>query len=95
MLDVFPDSKFNAIIANPPFAKNQDIDHIKIMYNALATGGRMVTISSQHWAHSKNKKETEFRDWLNEVSAEVIEIEKGRFKESGTLVGAYIIVIDK
>ena len=95
LLEVFPDSRFNAIIANPPFSKNQDIDHIRLMYDVLEDGGRMVSIASGHWKDSSNKKETAFRQWLQEVGAELTEIERGRFKESGTLVGGYIIVIDK
>ena len=86
---------FDYIIANPPFSKNQDIDHIKEMYNRLKYGGRMVTISSKHWLHSSNKKEMEFREWLSGVKASIEEIDKGEFKESGTMVGGLIITINK
>lgn len=86
---------FDRIIANPPFAKNQDIDHIKKMYDRLKPGGRLVTISSKHWQHSSNKKETEFKQWLNDVDASIEEIEAGAFKESGTVVGGLIITINK
>ncbi len=34
-------------------------------------------------------------DWLYEVGAEVIDIPRGEFKESGTMVGGKIIVINK
>lgn len=85
--------KFDKIIANPPFSKNQDIDHIRKMYDLLKPGGRIVTIASKHWQQSNNKKETEFRNWL--LGTEIIEIEKGAFKESGTEIAACIIIIDK
>lgn len=85
----------NKIIANPPFSKNQDIDHIYKMYECLNEGGRIVTIASKHWQISNNKKETEFRNWLESVDAYIEEIPAGKFKESGTLVGANIIVINK
>lgn len=87
--------KYDRIIANPPFSKNQDIDHIYKMYEVLAEGGRIVTIASNHWITSHNKKEKAFRDWLKEVDADLFEIERGRFKESGTLVGATVIEINK
>jgi phospholipid N-methyltransferase len=86
---------FDVIIANPPFSKNQDIDHIKEMYNRLKPGGRIVTISSKHWRYSNNRKETEFKEWLSEVNASVEEIEPGAFKKSGTEVGGLIITINK
>lgn len=86
---------YDRIIANPPFSNNQDIDHVKKMYECLKTGGRMVTITSKHWELSSNRKETEFRNWLEEVDAEVYDIEKGSFKSSGTMVGGFILVIEK
>lgn len=86
---------YDRIIANPPFSNNQDIDHVKKMYECLKPGGRMVTITSKHWELSCNRKETDFRDWLEEVDAEVYEIENGSFKSSGTMVGGYIVIIEK
>lgn len=87
--------QFDIIIANPPFAKNQDIDHIYKMFECLKSGGRIVSIASKHWEYSANKKETEFRNWLNNLNAEVIPIKPGAFKESGTMVGGKIILINK
>ena len=86
---------YQYIVANPPFSKNQDIDHIRNMYQFLNDGGRLVSIASNHWRDAVNRKETEFRDWLKDVNAEIHEIECGTFKSSGTLVGACIIVINK
>lgn len=87
--------KHDRIIANPPFSNNQDIDHIKEMFFHLKKGGRLVSIASKHWQLSNNKKETEFREWLELVNAEIIEIPAGAFKESGTNISSVIIVIDK
>ncbi len=86
---------FDRIIANPPFTKNQDIDHVRKMWEVLKPGGRIVTCTSKHWEHSNNKKEKAFREWLQEIGATVHPIEAGAFKESGTMVGTNILVIDK
>lgn len=43
-----PFHRFDRIIANPPFAKNQDIDHIYKMWEVLKPGGKIVTIASKH-----------------------------------------------
>ena len=86
---------FDQIIANPPFSKNQDIDHIRKMYECLKEGGRMASIASKHWQISSNKKETDFREWLNDVGAEIIDVEAGEFKESGTNIATCIIAINK
>ena len=87
--------KYSKIIANPPFTKNQDIDHIYKMYECLAVGGRLVSIASESWVNGTQKKQVEFREWLNNVNAEVLDIERGAFKESGTMVGGKIIIINK
>lgn len=87
--------KFDRIIANPPFKNNLDIDHIRKMYECLKVGGRLVTIASKHWQLSKNRKETEFRNWLKELKADIEEVPSGKFNESGTSVATVIIVINK
>lgn len=89
------DETFDRIIANPPFTKNQDIDHINNMFQGLKSGGRIVSIASKHWQFSGNKKEVEFKEWLGDINADIYEIERGRFKEAGTMISCCIIVIDK
>ena len=86
---------YSKIIANPPFTKNQDIDHLKEMFEVLGRGGRLVCITSESWVNGSQKKQVAFRDWLEELDAEVIDIEKGAFKESGTMVGGKIVVVNK
>jgi len=86
---------YSKIIANPPFTKNQDIDHLKEMYNCLSNGGRLVCITSESWVNGSQKKQVEFKNWLSEINAEIHDIEKGTFKESGTMVGGKIVVINK
>ena len=87
--------KYTAIIANPPFSKNQDIDHVRAMWDCLLPGGRIITIMSKHWQMSSNKKETEFREWLDKIEATTYPIESGGFKSSGTMVEATIVEIYK
>lgn len=85
---------FDKIIANPPFSKNQDIDHIEKMWSVLRPGGRIVSVASKHWQLSKNKKEKQFREFV-EKNGHVQEIESGAFKDSGTMVASCVIVLDK
>ena len=94
-LEASQERKYSRIIANPPFTKNQDIDHVRKMYDVLAPGGRIVTVTSKHWQLSGNKKETEFRDWLNRLGATIEDVPAGTFKESGTMIESLIVVIDK
>lgn len=87
--------RYDKIIANPPFTKNQDIKHIREMYKRLSVGGKLVSIASEHYLHSSNSLETKFQEWLDAVEAIVSEVKRGEFKESGTMVGGVIICITK
>lgn len=87
--------RYERIVANPPFSKNQDIDHIYHMANQfLKFGGRLVSIAGKHWQISSNKKEVQFWEWLNEINAVIIDLPVGEFKESGTTIATCIIIID-
>ena len=51
---------YTKIIANPPFSGNQDIDHVRLMYERLEEGGTLAAITSQHWKFASEKKCVEF-----------------------------------
>jgi len=87
--------RFNKIIANPPFNKNQDIDHIYKMWDLLEPKGRIVTVCSNHWTFANGKKEKTFREWVEEVEGVTYPLDSGKFKSSGTMVSSQILVIDK
>ena len=87
--------KYTKIIANPPFSGNQDIDHVRLMYDRLEEGGVLAAITSRHWKFAYEKKCVDFREWLEEVHGEVFEIGSGEFKESGTAVSTMAVVIHK
>lgn len=85
--------KFDVVIANPPFSKNQDIEHF---YKMLAHAKkRVISVMSKHWQHSTFKKETEFRGFLASHNAQIIDIDAGAFKESGTMISSCIVILDK
>lgn len=86
---------YDVVIANPPFTKDQDIDHVKHMWEMINDKGIVVSIMSQSWLKGRKKKQVEFRKWLKELGAEVIELSSGEFKESGTDIATCIVVLDK
>lgn len=90
-----PGILYDRIVANPPFTKNQDIDHILKMYSVLKPGGIMVTLSSPSWQYGSQKKQVEFKKWLKEVNAYLQDIPEGAFKESGTSIRTILIKIVK
>ena len=94
-LEFHPGKKYDLIIANPPFSKNQDIDHVRKMYSLLKEGGQLITISSTSWTFGSQKKQVEFKNWLeNDVVGDWIDLDRGSFKSSGTNVPGVLITIN-
>ena len=88
-------SKYDKIIANPPFSNNQDIEHVKLMYSRLKEGGTLAAITSAHWIIGQESKCKEFREWLDSVNGEKYDINEGAFKESGTNIKTIAVIIHK
>ena len=86
---------FTHVIMNPPFSRQQDIDHIVLASELLAPGGTLVSVASTSWQWRDNSKSQAFRDWLSTFNAEVEEISAGAFKESGTMIPTVIIKLIK
>jgi len=87
--------QFDRIVANPPFTKNQDIEHLRKMYDHLKEGGVMVCFTSISWKIGSMKKQLEFSTWLENLDYNQEKIEAGEFKESGTQVATMMITIRK
>ena len=83
------------IIMNPPFTRQQDIDHIFHAYDMLREGGTLVSVCSTSPFFRDSKKAEKFRWFISTVNAEVFDLEPGEFKESGTMVASKIIKIQK
>lgn len=88
-------SPWSRIVMNPPFSRQQDIDHILTAYNILAPGGILVSIVSESPFFRQNKKSADFRELLGKHEAEIIPLDEGAFKESGTMVRTRIIKMRK
>lgn len=87
-------TKYDRIIANPPFAKKQDIAHVEHMLKFIKPGGRLVSVMSNGWRNNSDKKSVAFREFIEDIDARVIDIDAGEFKSSGTNIATCIVVID-
>ena len=59
--------QYDRIVMNPPFSKNQDIEHVEKAYELLKPGGKLVSIMGEGAFFRQGKTETAFREWLDEV----------------------------
>jgi hypothetical protein len=86
---------YNRIIMNPPFERQQDLDHIRHAYKLLAPCGALVSVLSPSFEFRSDRKSTEFRAWLDEVNATWENLPDGAFKASGTGVSTRLLVIER
>jgi predicted RNA methylase len=77
---------YDYTIINPPFERQQDIDHVIHSYKFLKPGGTLAAIMSGSVSFRTNKKSVEFREFLSSLGAELVENEPDAFKSSGTMV---------
>ena len=71
--------KFPRVVMNPPFEKGQDMEHIRLAYDLLSPGGRLVSIISPGAFFRENSREREFRAWLDRLDHEVHDLPEGSF----------------
>lgn len=81
------------VVMNPPFTKNQDIKHVRRALTWLAPKGRLVAIMAG------NTERRQFQDFLGFVRTfgtyEILPLERGAFRESGTMVSTIILIVDQ
>ncbi|MBK7380594.1 MAG: methyltransferase [Ignavibacteriales bacterium] len=85
--------RYDKVVMNPPFSKQQDIDHILHAFKGLKKDGILVAVLSESPFFRNNKKSIEFREWLAKNEAEIIDLEAGAFSTSGTNVKTRIVKI--
>lgn len=93
-LDVAPEPRYDRIIMNPPFARQQDIDHVRHAWTMVKPGGKLVAIMSASVDFRSNRKTQEFREFL-EQHGRLRKNPEGSFKESGTMASTVTVVLDK
>lgn len=98
-LETRPMSAPDKVVMNPPFEKGQDIDHVRHAFEIVKPGGRVVAIMSEGVFFRSGKKETAFREWLEEVGGTSVRIPSGAFTGAGafrqTGVATRMVTIDK
>jgi predicted RNA methylase len=84
---------FDAVIANPPFSKQQDIRHVRHMAKFVRPGGRIVSVMGAGVLFRTTNITKEFRTWVDSVDGEIEELPEGTFKAEGTMARAVVVTI--
>lgn len=86
--------QYDAVVMNPPFSGQTDIDHVLHAALYLKEGGRLVSIMSQGVQSRTNRKAEDFRAWVKAHGGQFYSVDDGAFAQSGTMVRVCILVVD-
>lgn len=93
-LDVDPIPIFDRVVMNPPFAKQQDIEHVTHALKFLKPGGRLVSIMASGVTFRENRRTTDFLSLIDGRSR-IISNPEGSFKLSNTMVNTVTLIADQ
>lgn len=89
-----PVPRFDGVVMNPPFAKQDDLRHVLHAFKFLRPGGRLVAIMSNSVMFRDNKLTTDFRQFVAAHDGTMEALPEGSFKSSGTGVNTCIVTIN-
>lgn len=69
-LETTANGEYDAVLMNPPFSNDMDIDHVMHAYEHLKPGGTLVAIVSSMAGERSNKKNKAFAEFLQAHDAE-------------------------
>lgn len=90
-LTVDPMPIFDAVVMNPPFEKQRDIDHVLHAFRFLKPGGSMTAIMSGGITYRTNRKTLDFRAFLDRYDASIEDNPRDAFHASGTSVATVTV----
>lgn len=86
-----PTPIYDAVIMNPPFDRERDIDHVSHALKYLKPGGVLVAIMSAGTEFRTTKKSQAFQALMTRMNARFFDLPPGSFSEQGTNVNTVIL----
>jgi predicted RNA methylase len=77
---------FDVIVANPPFTRDADADHVMHILQFLAPGGVLSVVTSPRWRSAERGRAQKLRALVESTGATVRVLPAGSFKAAGTSI---------
>jgi len=84
--------EYDVIVANPPFTRQQDIDHINHMLTIAKR--RVVSVASSSVLFRDNQKTVSFREKIESLGGTITPLPDNSFSKSGTNVSTCVVCVD-
>lgn len=92
-LQIAPIRKYDRVVMNPPFSRQQDIKHVTHALKFLKSGGRLVSVMSAGVTFRRDRLTNDFRALVESSDGEIAPLPDGAFRESGTMVNTVIVTL--
>lgn len=89
-----PGRIYDRVVANPPFSRQQDIDHVMHAASLIKPGGRLTAIMSAGVTFRSDRKTTLFQEWLRDHNGQTHANPEKAFASSGTMVRTVTVTAD-
>lgn len=86
---------FDCVVMNPPFARQQDIDHVRHALAFVRIGGAVVSVMSAGVTFRQDRKATAFRQFVRDNDGTITTLPEDSFAESGTKVRTVVVSMRK
>ena len=90
-----PTAAFDRVVMNPPFARQQDVDHVCHALGFLVPGGRLVAVMSAGTLFRRNRKAQSFRILLDSLNGTMTRLPEDAFAVSGTNVHTVVVTANR
>jgi type I restriction-modification system DNA methylase subunit len=89
-----PNSSFDRVVMNPPFAGQDDIRHVMHAFKFLKPSGRLVAIMAASVLFRANKATEDFRAFVDRHNGTIERLPEGAFLSSGTAVKTCLVTLE-
>lgn len=86
---------YDRVVANPPFDRERDIDHVMHALEFLKPDGQLVAIMSAGTEFRETRKSIAFRELMGRLNAKWEDLPANSFAEVGTNVNTLIVTVWK
>lgn len=88
-----PGETYHRIVANPPFSRRRDLEHVTHMYELLKPGGRLVSVMASSVSFRDDHKTEAFKAQFSRYN--ILPLPQDSFKSSGTGVNTVLFIGEK
>jgi predicted RNA methylase len=92
-LTVHPEPVYDRVVMNPPFARGQDVTHVRHALRFVRPGGRLVAVMPASIKSRADKAARQLRATVAEAFGSFEDNDAGAFEASGTGVHTVIVTI--